>query len=199
MKNLWNAARRHEKQSFVVNFMLLIATIVLMASCKKGNLDATVSEVPGTSNNAAVMEDNPINEYTGLSSQTVWELQQARASSAKYLNINNAFADGYVDINVIVPNMGSHYLKAANLDATFDFKKPEILVYNMNEAGNLQLVAVEYAVPLNLSANAPEGFTGNNDVWDRNTGFGLWLLHAWVWAYNPAGVFNPTNPSVHTH
>lgn len=33
--------------------------------------------------------------------------------------------------------------------------------------------------------------------WDGNTGFGLWLLHAWVWDYNPAGVFSPMNPTVH--
>ena len=38
-----------------------------------------------------------------------------------------------------------------------------------------------------------------NDVWDGNVGAGLWLLHAWVWCYNPAGVFNPTNPLVHLH
>jgi hypothetical protein len=27
----------------------------------------------------------------------------------------------------------------------------------------------------------------------------LWLLHSWVWAYNPQGIFNPTNPMVHLH
>ena len=62
-----------------------------------------------------------------------------------------------------------------------------------------KLVAVEYAIPLDLSVNAPTGFTGNLDVWKRDTFFQLWLLHAWVWEYNPLGVFNPTNPLVHSH
>jgi len=44
-------------------------------------------------------------------------------------------------------------------------------VYNKNEDGSFQLVAAEYAVPIDISPNkAPEGFTGTGDVWDRNTG-----------------------------
>jgi hypothetical protein len=55
-------------------------------------------------------------------------------------------------------------------------------------------VAVEYAVPLDLALTSPEGFSGEDDVWDRNTTFGLWTLHAWVWRHNPDGVFAPMNP-----
>ncbi len=90
-------------------------------------------------------------------------------------------------------------MKSTLVDATFDPRSPEILVYNKNEDGSIQLVAVEYAIPLELSRKAPQGFTGTLDKWDENTGFGLWLLHAWVWHYNPDGVFNPTNPLVHLH
>jgi hypothetical protein len=91
-------------------------------------------------------------------------------------------------------------MKASLADTVFDYRKPEILVYNKNEQGKTELVAVEYAVPLALRPDtAPAGFTGSADVWKRDTGFGLWLLHAWVWAFNPDGVFNPTNPTVHLH
>jgi hypothetical protein len=91
-------------------------------------------------------------------------------------------------------------MKASLADTIFDYRKPEILVYNKNNEGKVELVAVEYAVPISLRPNsAPEGFTGSTDVWKRDTGFGLWLLHAWVWEYNPDGVFNPTNPSIHLH
>jgi hypothetical protein len=24
-----------------------------------------------------------------------------------------------------------------------------------------------------------------------------WMLHAWIWKDNPAGVFTPTNPEIH--
>ncbi len=130
----------------------------------------------------------------------MWELQEVRDASEKYRDIKNAIKDGYADISVVVPNMGHHYMKSDIVDAKFDMKKPEILVYNKNHNGKFDLVAVEYAIPIDLSPNkAPEGFSGTGDVWDRNTGFGLWLLHAWVWHYNPDGVFNPTNPLVHLH
>lgn len=68
------------------------------------------------------------------------------------------------------------------------------MVYNGLETGNPELVAVEYAVPLNLPM--PEGFTGSNDVRNSTSGFPLWLQHAWVWKYNPDGVFNWANPTV---
>ncbi|NCU06289.1 MAG: hypothetical protein GXC73_20230 [Chitinophagaceae bacterium] len=141
-----------------------------------------------------------LTNYSGLQATTLWELQQARAATARYRDIKNAVKDGYADIDVVRENMGYHFLKMDNLDATFDFRKPEILVYNKMENGSMQLVAVEYAVPIPLSPNnAPAGFTGNNDVWKYDTDFNLWLLHAWVWYHNPDGVFNPTNPLIHVH
>jgi hypothetical protein len=135
----------------------------------------------------------------GLASTTIWQLQQARAHTARYRKLENALKDGYVNINVVMPNMGHHYMKPELLDAEFSYKTPEILVYNKLSDGSHVLVAVEYAVPIPLMPNtAPDGFDGMNDVWTYHTGFNLWLLHAWVWMYNPEGVFNPTNPLVNT-
>ena len=104
----------------------------------------------------------------------------------------NALADGYADINVVMPRMGHHFLKQSQLDATFDPERPEILVYAPNGSG-FRLVAVEYAVPIALSATPPAGFQGDADVWDRNETFGLWTLHAWIYEPNPDGVFEPFN------
>jgi hypothetical protein len=136
-------------------------------------------------------------DYTGLPPQTVWELQQARAGTARYRNIDNAIRDGYVDIAVDVEHMGHHFMKTSIVDATFDIRQPEILVYNKDHDGRQVLVAVEYAIP--LTNPKPEGFTGPTDDWKGDSGFPFWLLHAWVWAYNPEGVFNWTNPTVHLH
>jgi hypothetical protein len=130
-----------------------------------------------------------------LPKATLQELQMAKSSTASYNNINNAIADGYVDINVVVPHMGHHYMNPGYLDGNFEINKPEILVYSPHPVtGNMRLVAVEYAIP--NTEPQPEGFTGSYDVWDNNTGFGLWLLHAWVWEYNPDGVFTGMNPNV---
>jgi hypothetical protein len=123
------------------------------------------------------------------------ELDRVRDMTVRYADPAQAIADGYADIDVVMPNMGHHYLKQSILDERFEVEKPEILVY-ANEGGRLRLVAVEYAVPLDKAANAPAGFTGSNDSWDRNTTFQLWTLHAWVHRDNPAGVFSPTNSRV---
>lgn len=143
--------------------------------------------------------ENPdlLDRYTGLSSQTMSELKQARDASARYQNLDNALADGYADIAVDKEYMGHHYMKASLVDSIVDLKNPEILVYNKDEKGKSYLVALEYAVPLNKPK--PEGYTGSADVWDGNEGFQLWLLHAWVWNYNPEGVFHATNPLIHLH
>ena len=142
--------------------------------------------------------DNPVSPGSSLSknNQLQVELSRVRAATAKYHNIAQADSDGYVDINLPIPHMGWHYLKSALLDSTFDMEHPELLVYMNKPGGGYQLVAVEYAVPLSMSANAPEGFTGDEDVWDVNTQFQLWTLHAWVWYHNPDGMFAPFNPRV---
>ena len=84
-------------------------------------------------------------------------------------------------------------MKASLLDSGFEIDCPEVLVYSPGTDGQMELVAVEYAVPLDLSATAPEGFRGSADRWVANQQFQLWTLHAWVWKENPDGVFSATN------
>ena len=127
----------------------------------------------------------------------VLQLAALREAAGKYADIDAALADGYVDIGVFFPNMGWHYLKGDLLDATFEATAPELLVYADDACGGKRrLVAVEYAVPLDLSRKAPQGFEGSADTWSRNTDFGLWTLHAWVFEFNPDGVFAAYNPRV---
>ena len=126
------------------------------------------------------------------------ELALARSATAKYHNLDSAIADGYGDIDVVVQNMGYHYMKSENVSDTFDPGKPAILVYSKNPAnGKMRLVAVEYAIP--NTDPRPEGFTGDADVWENNPDFHLWLCHAWVWYNNPDGIFNEFNPRVHVN
>ncbi len=123
------------------------------------------------------------------------ELDRARAATARYQDVAAALADGYVDAHIVMQNMGHHYLKAALLDGRFEPDRPELLVY-APEGGRMRLVAVEYAVPLDSAAAAPAGFAGRGDAWSRNTTYGLWTLHAWLWQPNAAGVFAATNARV---
>jgi hypothetical protein len=123
------------------------------------------------------------------------ELELARGATARYQDVDRALADGYVDAGIVMQGMGHHYLNAKLVDDRFEPDRPELLVY-APEGGRMKLVAVEYAVPLDRAATAPAGFVGAGDVWSRNTKYGLWTLHAWLWLDNAAGVFAAENARV---
>ena len=199
MKNLFNGVLRHNRNSFALNHAAIIFFVILIgvlfSSCQKQIANKEADEIQNTV--AKSSEANALTLYSGLSDQTLWELQQVRAATAKYRNIENATRDGYADIEVDVEHMGHHFMKTSIVDSVFDIRQPEILVYNKDENGKQQLVAVEYAVPLIYPK--PEGFTGSADLWKDDSGFPFWLVHAWVWAYNPDGVFNWTNPTIDLH
>lgn len=122
------------------------------------------------------------------------ELARVRQATARYYDVSQAEADGYVDIGLFVSGQGYHYVNFSLIDDTFDLENPEILVYAPSPNGGLRLVAVEFAVP--DSFPVPEGFFGDSDVWDDNLAFHLWTLHAWVWQGNPNGMFADFNPHV---
>jgi hypothetical protein len=201
MKQLFNGVKRHNGYSIasskrtrysITVFSVLFISIIF-TSCKKQEV---ISKGDDSQSMTAqkISEENVVNNYAGLNGLTIWQLQQARAATPRYRNIDNAIKDGYADIEVDVQHMGHHYMNTSLVDSVFDFRQPEILVYNRDDKGKQQLVAVEYAVPLTYPR--PEGFSGSSDVWKDDSGFPLWLLHAWVWAYNPDGVFNWTNPLI---
>jgi hypothetical protein len=191
--------------NFTTGLSTLALIIFLSTGCQKEGINSPADEVQTMNSSVAAVESNVTNDYSGLTSQTMWELQQARAATARYRDIKNALKDEYADIAVDVEGMGHHFMKSSIVDGVFDIRHPEILVYNKNEDGTQELVAVEYAVNLyaddahTIKTPRPEGFTGSADVWNDDSGFPFWLLHAWVWSYNPDGVFNWTNPTVHLH
>jgi outer membrane murein-binding lipoprotein Lpp len=183
-----------QMKNIILFLLSAIITGLLIAGCESENsLDnpiSTQSQIDKSIN------QNDVETLGKFSNELLQELSIARSSTTRYHRIEKAIEDGYADINVIVQGMGYHYMKAENVDGTFDPAKPELLVYTKNlTSGKMRLVAVEYAVP--NTEPLPEGFTGNEDVWINNADFGLWLLHAWVWYHNPDGIFNSTNPRVH--
>lgn len=185
-------------KSFVYTGLLI--TVFVFTGCKKLDYYFGRDKKDPGKDHFMNTDEEFRKKHKDLSKKNIWELLEVRAATEKYRDIKNARKDGYEDISVVVPNMGYHYMKSDIVDSVFDISKPEILVYNKNHNGKFELVAAEYAIPIDLSPDkAPDGFSGTGDVWDRNTGFGLWLLHTWVWHYNPDGVFNPTNPLVHLH
>jgi hypothetical protein len=141
-----------------------------------------------TSASASVPIDN-------LSAATNKELARARATTAKYHDVAQAEADGYVNINVYESGEGFHYVNFSLLDCNFDPERPEVLIYApIPHENRLRLVGVEYVEPLSCSPDAPAGFTGDADVWREDSeGLGLWELNAWLWLNNSDGIFAATN------
>jgi len=135
-------------------------------------------------------------EKSGLNAITQQELAAARGATAKYHDLAQAEADGYVDIDLYESGEGFHWVNLSLIDGIFDPAHPEILLYApVPGESRLQLVAVEYVVP--LSEPLPAGFAGSADTWRQDVEeFGLWELTVWIWEHNPKGVFTCLNPRV---
>lgn len=202
MKALINSTKNFNKVQMenwkrITCFSLI--TLMVITACKKNDTIEPADKLQAV-NNEQITKDSLLNANEGITLKTIKQLTETRIATARYKDINNAILDGYEDISVIVPNMGYHYMNSGILDSLFEADKPEMLVYNKLEDESLELVAVEYAVPLDYSPNMPPtGFSGTADFWFRDTVFNLWTLHAWIWKFNPSGVFNPTNPNVEVH
>jgi hypothetical protein len=171
-------------KSFRLNLMFIAVCALLIGSVPLTAHSTSAFKV-------AVSPDN-------LSAATNQQLAMARRGTAKYHDIAQAEADGYVNINVYESGEGLHYVNFALVDGTFDPEHPEVLLYApVPHENRMELVAVEYVVPLSLSSGAPAGFTGDADVWRENSeGLGLWELNAWIWLHNSEGIFAFHNPRV---
>ncbi|WP_372975676.1 hypothetical protein [Muriicola sp.] len=127
------------------------------------------------------------------------EVNEVKAATLKYQDVEVATAEGFFDASGFVPNMGHHYILPPRIDGTIELDKPEILLYAPNASGAMEIVAVEYAVPIEDMDNpgpAPEGFTGEEDVWEINPNLQQWQLHVWIYKDNPEGIFSAHNPTV---
>jgi hypothetical protein len=91
--------------------------------------------------------------------------------------------------------MGYHYGNTKLIDGSVKIDEPELLLYEPQPGGGLQLVAVEYIVPLSAwHSPAPPRLFGRN--FHVVQAFQVWALHAWVWKQNPNGIFTDWNPLV---
>jgi hypothetical protein len=130
-----------------------------------------------------------------LSPQNLGDLASARKATARFNRVEQAEAEGYINLNFCEEGEGCHWLNPSLLDGEFDPARPEILLY-LRDGDRWRLVAVEYVVPLSMSPGvAPEGFSGDADRWREDSeGVGLWELTAWIWLQNPNGMFEQHNP-----
>ena len=130
-----------------------------------------------------------------LSPATNQELARARNATAKYHDFDVADDDGY-EFLACVPGEGREYVNWAIVDCNFDIEHPEALHYVQGENG-LKLVGVEYVIPVECTATAPEGFTGDGDEWEfMAEGLPIWATRAAIWLPNQNGMFAEDNPAI---
>lgn len=131
------------------------------------------------------------------------DLAQIRRATAGFQRVDAAMDAGWNFVasdcvaNPGVGGMGYHYVNPMLMDLTIEPQNPEVLVYAPKPNGALRLVAAEYMIPA-----APWDATNNNpptalgQQMHLNPHLGAYVLHAWIWQHNPAGMFEDWNPNV---
>jgi hypothetical protein len=171
----------------------------------------------------AVAEERSLEDYAPAGSDYYSPFAVAvRAATQQFRSLANATAAGYVVQAtgcVSGPDhgaMGIHYANPAIIGSgQVNLTQPALLIYEPEANGSLELVGVEYVLPLPLWTNGdaskdpntppPQGaempyMDGQQmNYLPQPNRFGQgnsFYLHLWAWRYNPKGLFADWNPNV---
>ncbi len=165
----------------------------------------------------AIASSAAVHDHASHAATLQGELTAVRRATARFHNVDEAIAAGYqlgwvngsnVRIltgciaNPTAGAMGYHYINPALVaDNAVDLTRPEALVYQSAPAGGLKLVAVEWIV--RSAQSNPPGVSEPPSVLGMQMhilvpppGPAFYLMHAWIWKYNPAGIMADWNPEV---
>ena len=191
------------KVSFVLGLAVLVAAVVVLIP--------TVASAGDDAAGPAAAAHDMAAHHAGLQD----ELAQVRRVTARFHNLDAALEAGYElgwvngSGNRIITNcvahptagaMGYHYFNAELMDdLAVDVLNPEVLVYESGPNGRRKLVAVEW-VARGPNSNPP-GVSEPPTVLGMQMhilvpAVGFYIMHAWVWKPNPAGMFEDWNPEV---
>ena len=179
----------------------LIAAAVIMAACSP-------SEPSAIANVALAAQQGDAHASHGRANNGELTPEQKKAV-ADVRNATNQFHDvavakaaGYAKQYpagcAVSPTAGEgaqgfHYLDETRVDGVVELLKPELVMYEPQPNGKLQLIGVDYVVPLTASATPP---TLLGVPFMRNEPLGVWALHIWTMRPNPSGMFAAWNPKV---
>jgi hypothetical protein len=132
-------------------------------------------------------------------------VQEIRAATAKYHDVDAARADGFGEFYVCTDEnsgkgaMGQHFANGDRVgDPSLNELEPEVLVYQPLRGGGYRLVGVEYVVladAWDALHDSPPVLFGDHELKRVAAGnrYGLpdfYQIHAWVWSPNPRGLFD---------
>lgn len=140
------------------------------------------------------------------------DLAEVRAATAQFHRVEVAEQAGHqlgyispflLDHCIAHPTagaMGYHWFDHDAIhDIGLDPLSPEGLVYEPGPNGQLNLVAVEWIVPVaawHAAGNTEPPSVLGQEMHILNPALGWYILHAWVWKHNPSGMFENWNPNV---
>ena len=176
--------------------LALLAAASLAVACTRAS-DATA---PAVAHGSHVSQNVNRPSFGEPSPEVLRDLARVRQATAQFHRIEvakQAKWDAKLTECFSDPQggMGYHYGNMDLFDGTVSVSEPELLLYEPQKDGKLELVAVEYAIPFTAwpSAAPPQLF---GRAFHRNEVFGLWILHVWVHRDNPSGMFEDWNPKV---
>ena len=180
------------------------AVIVAAAACSTGperptaSLDVAASAAKATSAAAAHNHAGPTVAVTPGHYRVA---EQVKAKLAAFEDIAAARAAGY---SVQYPAgcaatdagaQGFHYLNESLVDNHVEVMRPELVMYEPQADGSMELVGVDYVIPFD-QWKSPEAPKLLGVPMNRNEPLGVWALHIWAQRSNPSGLFAPWNPTV---
>jgi hypothetical protein len=138
-------------------------------------------------------------------------LKIVRQSTAKYMQVSAAEADGYHLLFGCVsgPDSGAMGLHYVNLDlvssGVIDATRPQIVIYEPMPDGHLQLIGADFLViasdwdKAHPGQGAPQLMGQLFHYFESPNRFGLpafYTLHVWAWKKSPIGAFVNWHPNV---
>jgi hypothetical protein len=200
--------------------VLSVAAAVVIPTVASGGSDAAASKATAHTMAGHDMAHTMAGHDMALDEASLQdELSQVRAATARFHDLDGALDAGYelgwvngsgnriITGCVFHPTagaMGYHYIHPGLVaDLAVDPLKPEALVYAPGENGKLKLAAVEWIVrgpnsnpPGVIPPPIPTVLGMEMHILVPPPGPAFYLMHAWVWKPNPAGMFADWNPEV---
>lgn len=176
----------------------IVALIGLLPACTPSpeSVPTAVDVVTAHASHASV----PNGELTPQQKRAIAELRNATVKFHDFAYATSASGGGYTNqypagcAASATGAQGVHYLNPSLVDDKVELLKPELLMYEPGPNGQMNLVGVDYVVPLNLANTAPTLLGVNLSA--LGAPLNVWAVHIWAWRPNPLGAFAPWNPNV---
>jgi hypothetical protein len=175
----------------------LLSAFLLTGACG-GAQDDTAADAADAEAAAAAQ---PVSMTEAPTPEERAQIDQVIGLTDKFKDIEAAKAAGFTDqtppgcLSSAEGGQGFHYLNPALVDDKVEILTPEMLMYEPQADGSMQLVGIDYIIPFDRwTAAEPPTLLGRPLM--RNETYSVWALHIWTVRENPTGMFAPWNPNV---